>query len=104
MLRVPRACAPLGSVIDSGEPIPRDTVTNLMAAGGRIILAALVLARPLSGQRPVKLEDGWPVAAPSEVGMSAAVLGRIDSLAAAGRLGILDAVVIVKDGKLVYER
>jgi CubicO group peptidase (beta-lactamase class C family) len=75
-----------------------------MDVGRWTLLAAVVLARPASAQSPAKLDDGWPVAAPSEVGMTPAVLDRIDSLAAAGRLGILDAVVIVKDGKLVFER
>ena len=78
----------------------------LRSSGGWAVLATAALVPPAGADQgaPVKLNDGWTVAAPSDVGLDPAVLGRIDSVAAAGGLGILDAVVIVKDGKLVFER
>jgi CubicO group peptidase (beta-lactamase class C family) len=82
-------------------------MTNwLRSSSGWAVLATAALVRPAAADQgaPAKLNDGWTVAAPGDVGLDPAVLGRIDSLAAAGGLGILDAFVIVKDGKLVFER
>jgi CubicO group peptidase (beta-lactamase class C family) len=77
--------------------LPRSIVALTMAAlsacGGRA-----------SSGAPASIDDGWAVAAPAEVGLDRGVLARIDSLEARGELGILHSVVIVKDGKLVFER
>jgi len=55
-------------------------------------------------ESPPALDDGWPVATPEEAGLDSHLLGRIDSLRLRGELGALNSVVVVKDGKVVFER
>src|SRR5262249_43893828 len=48
--------------------------------------------------------DPWPVAGPSEVGLDPRPLDAVAERAARGELGNLHAIVIVRDGRLVFER
>jgi CubicO group peptidase (beta-lactamase class C family) len=69
-----------------------------------VLLVLAVGCRAPAAPIPDRLDDGWPVAAPADVGLEAAVLERIDSLRDANALGVLNAVVVVRDGRLVFER
>jgi len=48
--------------------------------------------------------DSWQTATPAQVGMQASVLEGLDLAVRAGKLNNLHAVVVVRDGKLVFER
>jgi CubicO group peptidase (beta-lactamase class C family) len=46
----------------------------------------------------------WPTAAPQSVGLNVAVLDSIDAEIRAGRYGYVDRMVVIRHGKLVYDR
>jgi CubicO group peptidase (beta-lactamase class C family) len=46
----------------------------------------------------------WPTATPQSVGVRAAVLDSIDAEIASGRYGYVDRMVVIRRGKLVYDR
>jgi len=54
---------------------------------------------------PVALDDGWPVSTPAAEGFDAA---RLDALAErieqGGQYGVIDAVLVARHGRLVWER
>ncbi len=52
---------------------------------------------------PPALDDGWPVATPEDVGLSAAAMEALINAAIAGDGGVLHSVLVVRHGKLVAE-
>ena len=57
----------------------------------------LLLASPLMAQ-------SWPVATPASVGVNAAVLDSIDREIKAGTYNSIDRFVVIRNGKLVYDK
>ena len=47
---------------------------------------------------------GWPESAPAEQGLDAAVLERLDAEFAAGRHGFVDSMLVIRHGRVVYEK
>ncbi len=56
------------------------------------------------GRIPPALDDGWPVAAAGSVGFDGAALDTLARSIAEGEHGRIDALLIARDGKLVFER
>lgn len=52
---------------------------------------------------PPSIDDGWPVAAPEDVGLSTAAIEALINAAIAGEGGVLHSVLVVRRGKLVAE-
>ncbi len=48
--------------------------------------------------------QAWPVARPADVGISAAVLDSIDAEIKAGRYGFVDRFVVIRRGRLAYDK
>ena len=75
-----------------------------------LLLAVLALGTPAQAQAPKScggpagLDDGWGLATPSDVGLDAAKLCGLDAFIAQWPQANVHAVVIVRRGKLVYER
>ena len=75
-----------------------------------LLLAALALGAPVLAQEPkscgapASLDDGWTITPPSDVGLDAAKLCGLDAFIAQWPQANVHAVVIVRQGKLVYER
>lgn len=53
---------------------------------------------------PASAQTSWPTASPQSVGVRAAVLDSIDSEIASGRYGYVDRMVVVRRGKLIYDK
>ena len=75
-----------------------------------LLLMALALAAPSAAQdsgscgKPAGIDDGWSLAAPSDVGLDAAKLCDLDAFLTQWPQANVHAVVIARRGKLVYER
>lgn len=54
-------------------------------------------------KKPAQIQDGWRTAAPAEVGMEPARLKELTGSLRRGEHGNVHAVLIEKDGRLVYE-
>lgn len=73
-------------------------------------LLLLALALPLAGLAPrPRAPDYWPTAGwrtstPAAEGMHADSLAALDAEFAAGRHGFIDAMLVIRNGKVVYER
>src|SRR5687767_3752372 len=72
----------------------------------RFVIVTLFLLVSISGaaaqgQYPTR---GWPTAAPAAAGLDARVLGEIDADVAAGMYGNVDSFLVIRHGKLVYDR
>ena len=80
------------------------------------LLAPLALGCNLLAVRPTRWErsddtcpsgsvaEEWPTATPSDTGLAAGPLEEIAERAARGDLGNLHAILVVRDGRLVFER
>jgi CubicO group peptidase (beta-lactamase class C family) len=79
-----------------------------------LLLALLLVLAPLTAiaqagspeecGAPAATEDGWQVAAPDAVGLDPAILCGIGPRFAAWTAARIDAVLVTRHGKLVYER
>ena len=69
-------------------------------------VAALIFQGPLaaSDEAPLKLDDGWEVAAPSAAGFLPAALDDLTQSIENQVLNNVHAVIVEHDGRLVYER
>jgi CubicO group peptidase (beta-lactamase class C family) len=67
----------------------------------RTILAGLLL---LLTAAPVALADDWPTTTPADTGFAADLGNRLDAALASGDYEGVHAVVLIRSGKLVYER
>lgn len=66
-----------------------------------VLIAVTVPAHVFAQQFPA---ERWPSARPADVGISAAVLDSIDSEVKAGRYGYVDRIVVIRNGKLIWDR
>lgn len=73
-----------------------------------VAMALLVLLAPnshaLQEQAPPALPGDWPVASPASQGIDAAALEVISRRAEAGEFGQLHSLLVVRGGRLVFER
>src|SRR5258708_1419528 len=72
-----------------------------------MLLLALTFAMPATAEpcdKPQTIGDGWSIAAPDEVGLDGARLCELDAFLNAWPKRNIHAVVIVRRGKLVFER
>jgi CubicO group peptidase (beta-lactamase class C family) len=67
------------------------------------ILAAVVLS-PLAAAQDQRPATTWPAATPESVGLDPKVLAEIDADIAGGKYGYIDSMLIIRHGKLVYDR
>jgi CubicO group peptidase (beta-lactamase class C family) len=72
--------------------------TRLLAIAGLFLAAAEVAAQSGYPGRT------WPTAEPRAVGINVAVLDSIDGEISAGRYGYVDRFVVIRNGKLVYDK
>ncbi len=70
---------------------------------GWTLLAAFVLTQSLSAkaQWPTK---NWPATTPRAVGLDPKVLAKLDADIAAGTYGYSDTLLVIRHGKVAYER
>jgi CubicO group peptidase (beta-lactamase class C family) len=66
-----------------------------------LLVVGLVSNPQAQSQWPTK---DWPKAAPAAVGLDAAVLAALDADIASGKYGYVDGMLVIRHGKLVYER
>jgi CubicO group peptidase (beta-lactamase class C family) len=64
---------------------------------GSVRLLGLLIGTPLAAQ-------SWPVATPASVGINAAVLDSIDREIKAGTYNSIDRFVVIRNGRLVYDK
>lgn len=69
----------------------------------RLAVISLAFALPADAQRPFPGAT-WPAATPAEVGLSAAVLDSIDGEITAGRYGYVDRFLVLRRGRVAYDR
>jgi CubicO group peptidase (beta-lactamase class C family) len=67
------------------------------------LVALLLTAGPLNAQSH-RSGGPWPKATPAAVGLDPAVLAQLDADFAAGKYGYVDGMLIIRHGKLVYDR
>ena len=65
------------------------------------ILLIAAAACSLQAQSPTQ---SWPTGTPQSVGLNAAVLDSVDSEITAGRYGYVDRMVVIRRGRLVYDK
>jgi CubicO group peptidase (beta-lactamase class C family) len=75
----------------------------LLLAGSTAAPPAAVAQSPGMGDAPEQIQDGWRTASPAEVGMDPARLEELTRSLRRGEHGNVHAVLIEKDGRLVYE-
>ncbi len=64
----------------------------------------LVGALQVEGEEPDWPTRGWPLSSPQAEGLDATALGALDAEFARGDHGFIDAMLVVRHGRLVYER
>ena len=69
----------------------------------KAVLPLLIALTAVRGQGTWPTKQ-WPTATPGTVGVAAAVLDSIDAEIRAGRYGYLDRIVIIRHGRLIYDR
>jgi CubicO group peptidase (beta-lactamase class C family) len=67
------------------------------------MLAAVILAPLAAAQNPWPTQ-GWSSATPQSVGLDPKVLAEIDADIAGGKYGYIDSMLVIRHGKLVYDR
>lgn len=93
--------------VPGGGPASRHwmTVLRMLVARGAVVSLLLpVMARAQDpAEAPPGLNDGWAVAAPAEVGLDPTRLARLTESIHRGEFGNVHALLIERDGKLIYE-
>jgi CubicO group peptidase (beta-lactamase class C family) len=97
--------APLG-------PATRRATGNVRAVCAALLLAALLAATacsrwgepPLASERPEALDDGWAVSTLGDEGLDARQVAEVEKRIQDGAYGQVHSCLIVRNGKLVYER
>jgi CubicO group peptidase (beta-lactamase class C family) len=81
-------------------------VTARLRIGRTVAAAAVLLAAPLRAQEtaPLAVPGDWEVGTPSSQGLDAAALDSISRRAEAGEFGLVHSLLVVRGGRLVYER
>jgi CubicO group peptidase (beta-lactamase class C family) len=94
------------------DPQPRGVtaMTMRLAAGLALLLASSEVAPPPAVAQspetrgvPAQMQDGWRTAAPADLGMDPVRLAELTRSLHHGEHGNVHAVLIEKDGRLVYE-
>ena len=100
-IAIPRA----GRYNRAGASRITDQGASAMHVGkGRfVLLLALGLVPSANAQEPWPTK-GWPVAEPRAVGLDPKVLDALDADLAAGKYGNVDSMLVIRHGKLAYER
>lgn len=77
-----------------------------MRAHRLVVAIAIALAATASSAAAQKSWPAkeWPTGTPQSVGLNAAVLDSIDAEIAAGRYGLVDRMVVIRHGRLVYDK
>ncbi|MBD0320313.1 MAG: hypothetical protein ICV87_08265, partial [Gemmatimonadetes bacterium] len=73
----------------------------LFQAAGALLLLGAASPLPAQTQWPT---TRWATATPREVGMNAAVLDSIDAEIRAGRHGYVDRLLVIRHGRVAYDR
>jgi CubicO group peptidase (beta-lactamase class C family) len=68
-----------------------------------IAIALAATASSAAAQKSWPAKE-WPTGTPQSVGLNAAVLDSIDAEIAAGRYGLVDRMVVIRHGRLVYDK
>ena len=76
----------------------------MRAGTGRFVLLLALGLVASAGAREPWPTKGWPVAEPRAVGLDPKVLDALDADLAAGKYGNLDSMLVIRHGKLAYER
>jgi len=92
--------------------MPAGACRALIRGCGLSLAVVVFLSGPLTAQEeraaadraPAPLDHGWPVAAPSEVGLDADALEALATRMEAREFGQVDAFLVIRDGKLAFER
>lgn len=97
--------------VRSLPPLPPRRAARLAWAMAPLALGCNLLAvepvrweRAANGCPPGSVAEEWPAAAPAEVGLAPGPLEAMAARAGRGELGNLHGVVVVRDGRLVFER
>ena len=72
-------------------------------AGATLVLGLLIVSTACRGQAQDPGRQSWRTASPAEVGLDPAPLNRLREDATAGRFNNLHAILIARNGKLVFE-
>lgn len=77
-----------------------------MRCGPSCVTLLLLLAAPPSGARAQSPSSPWewPTVRPAEVGLDSTVLAAFDAEIAAGRYGHVDGMLVIRHGKVAWER
>lgn len=70
---------------------------------GSTIVSTLMLTQLISAQSPWPTKS-WPTSTPRAEGLDPNVLARFDADIAAGKFGLIDSMLVIRHGKVVYER
>ena len=76
----------------------------MRAGKGRFVLLLALGLVPSAGAREPWPTKGWPVAEPRAVGLDPKVLDALDADIAAGKYGNVDSMLVIRHGKLAFER
>src|SRR5215470_3236641 len=68
-----------------------------------ILLSAGLTLPALVGQSAPR-ENGWPVTTPQAVGLDAGALAQLDADIAGGKYGNVDSMLVIRHGKIAYDR
>ena len=71
--------------------------------GASMVLGLLIVSTACRGQAQNPSDQNWQTVSPADVGLDPAPLARLREEAAAGRFNNLHAILVAKDGKLVFE-
>ncbi|HQR31347.1 MAG TPA: serine hydrolase [Blastocatellia bacterium] len=66
-----------------------------------LVLAVILAGGPVAQQWPTQ---NWPTAKPGDVGLDAKTLDGLDAEIAAGKFGNIDSMLVIRHGKLVFDR
>jgi len=66
----------------------------------RAVLALTIVSSSFSLQNP----ESWPVSTPEKEGLNPKVLARLEADIAAGKYGYVDSLLVIRHGRLVYDR
>ncbi len=71
------------------------------SASATFVAIILVAGARAQNQWPTK---SWPTATPQSVGLDAKALAELDADLASGKYGYIDSLLVIRHGKLVYDR
>jgi CubicO group peptidase (beta-lactamase class C family) len=68
------------------------------------VITTLVIAAPSAQSQANWPTKQWPTATPQSVGVNVAVLDSINAEIAGGKYGYIDRMIVIRHGRLVYDR